>query len=943
MFNLRRIIKVLKKLFNIRKGEEIRAFLMLAHIFLVISSLMIIKPVSHAQFLSQFGAKQLPFVFILVAIFAAVVTRIYSKILGKMNFLALILRTIRIFLALLVMIWILLTLRIGENVVLYVFFIGVSLFAVMATSQFWILANIVFNPREARRLFGFIGAGAIAGGILGGYATKLCVPLIGSENLILAGAGLLIFCDPIIRRVWRENPAVRDIKNIGQQSGVYEKADIPLKMIRSNRHLFYLAAIVLLSVSVAKFVDYEFNAIAADRIRDEEQLTAFLGFWYSNLNVISLIIQLFITRQVVGVFGVGTSLVFLPLMLFVGAAAVFLTPALPAAIFLKMGDGSLKNSVQKSGIELLSLPIPAEIRNPSRSYIDVFGDSFATGISGLLLMILTVIFNVPVRFVSLMIIALVILWLYFVKQVKTEYIRTFRKKIEPDHARSRKQDFDLKNESVIGSIVKTLDSKRESRILEVLKMVRDIRNDRLIPSFRKLLHHTSSQIKLETLRNLYFYSENFSEEVESLVFDEHPDVQTEALHYLFRHENEGAIELMLKYLDHTDERIRYAALLCAARESRNNATLKELFNIQERIHDCLQHLKQYSPDEGENQKSLCAQMIGMARIPELHPFLHIFLRDSSTTVIQKALIAAGQTKDRTFLPVLMRRLIEPKFQGDVLEALSYFDTDVLTLFVRWLTDVKEERIIRLRIPEIIANMGTQRAADVLVGQLEHFDPEIRHEIIQALRGLRRHHPELKFDDKRIVHRIIGEAQLYNQTLAILYAQVKENNPMDEPGGQRGHIQRTRKKLIAAIEKKLDQRLGIIFKLLGLKYPPEDIDSAFTGVRSKKLDTRLNALEFLDNLLDGSVKRTVIPIVETAFIENLVEQSLNQLGLSVPSETECFTMLLEDEDPCLQVTTLALIGELRSHRYTPQICALLNHKNGDIQKKADQTLRQIGVL
>ena len=62
---------MLLSLFHIRKGEELRAILMLVHIFLVIFALMIIKPVSHAQFLSQFGVKQLPFVFILVAFFAA--------------------------------------------------------------------------------------------------------------------------------------------------------------------------------------------------------------------------------------------------------------------------------------------------------------------------------------------------------------------------------------------------------------------------------------------------------------------------------------------------------------------------------------------------------------------------------------------------------------------------------------------------------------------------------------------------------------------------------------------------------------------------------------------------------------------------------------------------------------------------------------------------------
>ncbi|MFC1568770.1 hypothetical protein ACFL4L_00920 [bacterium] len=930
-------------MFHIHKGEEIRAFFMLAHIFLVISALMIIKPVSHAQFLSQFGVKQLPFVFILVAGFAAVVSRIYGKILGKINFLTLILQTLRIFILLLLLIWGFLTFQICENIILYIFFISVSLFAVIATSQFWILANIIFNPREARRLFGFIGAGAIAGGILGGYITKLFVPMIGSENLILVGAALLFLCDPIIKRVWQENPAVRDIKNIGQQSGVFEKTDIPLKMIRSNRHLYYLAAIVLLSVSVAKFVDYEFNAIASDRIHDEEQLAAFLGFWYSNLNVISLLIQLFITRQVVGVFGVGSSLLFLPLTLLIGAAAVLIHPGLPAAIFLKMGDGSLKNSVQKSGIELLSLPIPAEIRNPARSYIDVFGDSFATGISGLILMVLTVILNIPVRFISLIIVILVLVWLYYVKQVKYEYIRTFRRKIEPDITKASKKDMDLKNASVIGSIIKILNGKRETRIIEALKMVRVIRNDRLVPCFKKLLVHPSSQVKLETLRNLYFYTDNFTEKIAPMIFDPHPDVQTEALHYLFRLEQEDPTNLMRIYLNHSNESIRYAALLCATRESRNNSTLKDLFKIQERIENCLQQLKKFRSDEGEIQKSMCVQMIGIARIPELHPFLHIFLRDSSSTVIRKALLAAGQTKDRTFLPILMRRLIDPQFESCAIEALSFFDTDVLSLFVRWMTDVKEDRMIRLRMPEIIANNGTQRAADMLVEYIENNDSEIRHKIILALNHLRRRHPELKFDDKRIVHRILEEAQLYNQTLAVLYAQVKKGSSINYPNNTGIHIHKARKKLIELLEKKLDHTLEIIFKLMGLKYPPEDIDYAFTGVRSQKLDIRMNTLEFLDNLLDGPIKRTVIPIVESAFIENLVERTLDQFGLPVPSEFECFTTLLVDEDPQVQLVTLSLIGALKSEEYMPQVCTLLNHKNKEVQKKAERTLKHIGVI
>ena len=41
------------------------------------------------------------------------------------------------------------------------------LLGVLLISQFWTLANLVYDPRQAKRLFGFIGGGAPLGGIAG--------------------------------------------------------------------------------------------------------------------------------------------------------------------------------------------------------------------------------------------------------------------------------------------------------------------------------------------------------------------------------------------------------------------------------------------------------------------------------------------------------------------------------------------------------------------------------------------------------------------------------------------------------------------------------------------------------------------------------------------------------------------------------------------------------
>ena len=52
----------------------------------------------------------------------------------------------------------------GSSAAFYLF--GLIL-GMLLISQFWTLANDVYDPRQAKRLFGFIGGGASLGGIAG--------------------------------------------------------------------------------------------------------------------------------------------------------------------------------------------------------------------------------------------------------------------------------------------------------------------------------------------------------------------------------------------------------------------------------------------------------------------------------------------------------------------------------------------------------------------------------------------------------------------------------------------------------------------------------------------------------------------------------------------------------------------------------------------------------
>jgi AAA family ATP:ADP antiporter len=105
---------------------------------------------------------------------------------------------------------------------------------------------------------------------------------------------------------------------------------------------------------VANLVDYQFSAVASDIIKDEDQLTAFFGFWLSNLSIASLVVQLFLTGRILKRSGVTTSLFFLPVGILIGAISILITPALWAAVLIKVCDGGLKQAINKAGLELLA-------------------------------------------------------------------------------------------------------------------------------------------------------------------------------------------------------------------------------------------------------------------------------------------------------------------------------------------------------------------------------------------------------------------------------------------------------------------------------------------------------------------------------------------------------------------------------------------------------------
>ena len=168
---------------GIRPGELERGVLLFSYLFLVIGSFVAGKATRDALFLFRFSARQLPYVDIAVAVLVGVWVAIYIRVGQRVSVRTLISGSLVFFAGNSLLFWYLSHFR-DAPWVLPVVYVWVGMFGVIAAAQVWTLANYVLTTREAKRLFGFIGSGAISGNIVGGFVVQHTATRFGAESTL---------------------------------------------------------------------------------------------------------------------------------------------------------------------------------------------------------------------------------------------------------------------------------------------------------------------------------------------------------------------------------------------------------------------------------------------------------------------------------------------------------------------------------------------------------------------------------------------------------------------------------------------------------------------------------------------------------------------------------------------------------------------------------------
>ena len=936
-----KIKKQIRLLFDIREGEGKKVTLMFSLIFFLIASLLIIKPVRNSLFLVEIGAAKLPYAFILVALFSAGMVALFLKYSKKFHIGRLTRSVLNISILSLLTFWLLLHYGIETELFVYVLYVWVALFGVITTMQFWLLSNYVFSIRQAKRLFGLIGAGGISGGIFGGYLTSILAPFLGTKNLLLLSASFLVICIYLGKYAWvlygRKNYSDRFSNISPLETSTREESSF--KVIGKSKYLVLLSSTIGISVLIANLVDYQFNTIAFQNITNENELTAFFGFWLSNLSIFSLLIQLFFTGKIINLFGMRTSLLFLPLSLFIGSVAIFIYPVIFSALLMKVSSGAFKQSINKSARELLFIPITAEIKNKVKAFIDVFIANFATGLSGVLLLLITIALDFSVQQISVISIFLIFIWSVLIYKIKAEYVDTFRTAIEKRTIDLEEQQLNLNDATLINSLLNVLDSPNDNQVLYVLSLLENFKSEKLIPHLKRLLNNSSPAVKTQILKMLSGYSKGeFYEPVLPLVYDPNLEVKINAISYLYGNTDDPD-NLIGEYIKGDNLQTKIAAMMSIAEEYRASSEFREKTDIKSLFNDVFsdETIKLMSPEEANMMSIYASNFIGISAYRGLYPYLYKLMESDSVEVRKSAIKNMGETCSTEFLPTIIETLNDRKIKKYAREVLAGYCDDAVPLLVERLKDTNENQSLKITIPSILGRIYSDETTHVLSDNLLIGNRALRFEMIKSLNKLNARFPEIETNTANVNKAIIEEIEYYYKLSAIISVEKRQTSETNNTEANNTQIQ-ARQLLVSSLKDKIENTLERIFRLLGLKYSSSDMYNTYLGIVSNNLKLRENAIELIDNILNHKLKLYVIPIVDMRESEQLISRAKLFFDIEFKDEEECISELLNGDDDWLKTCSIYLASTLNISKYEEKIKDYLNDSHPVLRETAKLALK-----
>lgn len=886
------IRRILSPVVTFHEGEGIVGLMMFAYSFLVMTAYNNIKPSAASKFISDVGADNAPYVFLAAGLTMGFIMQYYSRAVGKVPRLWVLPGTQLFLIGTLVGFWFLF--QTGQTwVSVAFFFFGRLLLGIFLISQFWTLANEIYDPRQAKRVFGFIGGGASLGGIMGSGLTQLLAERVGTENLILFSAGVLGLCFLLILQIQKSTKERQPEGTFKAKQSV--RGGEAFAMFRKSKHLQLIALIIGFAALGAATLEQQLYMASEDVIQGQDSITSFLAGITLYISVIGFIIQVYFTSRVYSLLGIGFAMAVLPFSLGATAVIILFNHALWAASVARVTDSALRYSLDKTTRETLFLPLPTDLKLQAKAFVDVVADRFiGKGLGSVALLVAIKVFKLTWYQLSFLSLSYCVLWLALTRLAKKEYMATFRRSIETMDLEPDRLSPQAGDAATVETLVEELGSPDPQRVVRSIDLLESLEKRNLITPL--LLHHESASVRARTLQAIKGAGpeliQRWLPSVERQLKDEDPDVRAGAIEVLAVSQNGEVTTLMRGYLEDKDPRIMATAAVALA-----DSAVEADRDAAERT---LERLATDGREEAASTRRDAARAIALTTDPRFRHLLIPLMNDSNTEVAREAIRSARRlgNEDFLFVPSLVSLLRNQHLKTTARNTLVSYGEGAVDTLAYFLAGEDEDPWVRRHIPGTLALIPTEASVKVLLNALENEDGFIRYKAVAALEQIRRDHPELTLAGEPVETLLIREATRYYRYLGISF------DLFDKGELSRDSL------LAQATGEKLSRILDRIFRLLGLIHDRSDMHAARWAIERGDNRARASAIEFLDNTLSGRLRKMLLPIIDEMPMEEKVSKGNVFLKTRMRDVEGTLTRLIYDDDPVIAATAIDVVRELK---------------------------------
>jgi len=374
-----------RSLLNIHADESRMASLVIGVMLLTSAGFTLGSTGIGTLFLTRYGVEYLPYMYLPLGIISLVTSLGITALLGRVRR-----ETLYTFIPVgmaLLTIFAWLMLFSPWKFIYPVLWLGKEVINSLVSLVVWGIASTVCDTRQSKRLFPLFNAGRILGAVIGGFGTGFLVNQIGTQNLLLIWAGVLLLAFALARALLKERIPVeqpRKTRRKQKQLTLVQEIQKGFQFVRSSSLMKWVSIAAILFSILYRCIDLPFaESATAQFAGNEKSLAGFLGLFEGLCTATAFLASTFIANRLYLRFGIMNAILALPIIYLIGFGSLAITSTFAIIIAFRFMQMLWMNGIADSAYQAMFNAVPPARRDQVRAFIGGIPEQAGTLIAGL--------------------------------------------------------------------------------------------------------------------------------------------------------------------------------------------------------------------------------------------------------------------------------------------------------------------------------------------------------------------------------------------------------------------------------------------------------------------------------------------------------------------------------------------------------------------------------